>query len=50
MVTDIIQPFPLPGVAKLELRDIAGYRIRYFVLYMIIIAAAFLPLPVCLGI
>lgn len=50
MVTDIVQPFPLPGVAKLEFRDIVGYCIRYFVLYTIIIAAAFRLLPVCLGI
>jgi short-chain fatty acids transporter len=49
MVTDIIQPFwaiPLLGVAKLEFRDIMGYCILYFVLYMIIVSAAFLLLPV----
>ena len=49
MVTDNIQPFPLPGVAKLEFRDIVRYCPLHFVLYMIIIAA-FRPLPVCLGI
>ena len=49
MVTDIIQPFwaiPLLGVAKLEFRDIMGYCILYFLLYMLIISAAFLLLPV----
>jgi short-chain fatty acids transporter len=48
MITDIIQPFwaiPLLGVAKLEFRDIMGYCILYFALYMVIISAAFLLLP-----
>jgi short-chain fatty acids transporter len=48
MVTDIIQPFwaiPLLGVAKLEFRDIMGYCILYFVVYMVIVSAAFLLLP-----
>ncbi|MBI4588143.1 MAG: hypothetical protein HY725_04850 [Candidatus Rokubacteria bacterium] len=31
--------------AKLEFRDIMGYCILYFVLYMVIISAAFLLLP-----
>ena len=48
MVTDIIQPFwaiPLLGVAKLEFRDIMGYCILYFIVYMVIVSAAFLLLP-----
>jgi short-chain fatty acids transporter len=48
MVTDIIQPFwaiPLLGVAKLEFRDIMGYCILYFALYMVIVSVAFLLLP-----
>jgi short-chain fatty acids transporter len=48
MITDIIQPFwaiPLLGVAKLEFRDIMGYCILYFVVYMVIVSAAFLLLP-----
>src|SRR5574341_2543342 len=49
MVTDIIQPFwanPLLGVAKLEFRHSMGYCLLYFALYMLIISAAFLLLPV----
>lgn len=49
MVTDIIQPFwaiPLLGVAKLEFRDIMGYCLLYFAVYMVIISVAFLLLPV----
>jgi short-chain fatty acids transporter len=49
MVTDIIQPFwaiPLLGVAKLEFRDIMGYCLLYFAVYMVIVSAAFLLLPV----
>jgi short-chain fatty acids transporter len=49
MVTDVIQPFwaiPLLGVAKLSFRDIMGYCMIYFIIYMIIISAGFLLLPV----
>ncbi len=48
MVTDIIQPFwaiPLLGVARLEFRDIMGYCLLYFALYMVIVSVAFLLLP-----
>ncbi len=48
MVTDIIQPFwaiPLLGVAKLGFRDIMGYCIVYFILYMILVSIGFLLMP-----
>ena len=48
MITDVIQPFwaiPLLGVAKLSFRDIMGYCIIYFIVYMIIISIAFLLMP-----
>jgi len=49
MVTDVIQPFwaiPLLGVAKLSFRDIMGYCMVYFLIYMIVISIAFLLLPI----
>jgi short-chain fatty acids transporter len=49
MITDVIQPFwaiPLLGVAKLNFRDIMGYCMIYFIIYMVIISAGFLLLPV----
>ena len=49
MITDVIQPFwaiPLLGVAKLNFRDIMGYCMIYFIIYMIIISAGFLLLPI----
>jgi short-chain fatty acids transporter len=48
MITDVIQPFwaiPLLGVAKLNFRDIMGYCMIYFIIYMVIISAGFLLLP-----
>ena len=48
MVTDVIQPFwaiPLLGVAKLGFRDIMGYCMIYFVVYMVVISIGFLILP-----
>ena len=51
MITDVIQPFwaiPLLGVAKLNFRDIMGYCMIYFIIYMIIISAGFLLLPTVL--
>jgi short-chain fatty acids transporter len=49
MITDVIQPFwaiPLLGVAKLNFRDIMGYCMIYFIIYMVIISAGFLLLPI----
>jgi short-chain fatty acids transporter len=49
MITDVIQPFwaiPLLGVAKLNFRDIMGYCMIYFIIYMVIISVGFLLLPV----
>ena len=51
MITDVIQPFwaiPLLGVAKLNFRDIMGYCMIYFIIYMVIISAGFLLLPMLL--
>jgi short-chain fatty acids transporter len=51
MVTDIIQPFwaiPLLGVAKLGFRDIMGYCMIYFLIYMVIISVGFLLMPLML--
>jgi short-chain fatty acids transporter len=48
MITDVIQPFwaiPLLGVAKLGFRDIMGYCMIYFIIYMIVVSAAFLLMP-----
>jgi short-chain fatty acids transporter len=48
MVTDVIQPFwaiPLLGVAKLGFRDIMGYCMVYFLVYMVIISLGFWFLP-----
>jgi short-chain fatty acids transporter len=48
MVTDVIQPFwaiPLLGVAKLGFRDIMGYCMVYFLIYMVVISIGFLALP-----
>jgi short-chain fatty acids transporter len=48
MVTDVIQPFwaiPLLGVAKLGFRDIMGYCMVYFLIYMVIISLGFWFLP-----
>jgi short-chain fatty acids transporter len=48
MVTDVIQPFwaiPLLGVAKLGFRDIMGYCMVYFLVYMVIISVGFWFLP-----
>ena len=48
MVTDVIQPFwaiPLMGVAKLGFRDIMGYCMVYFLVYMVIISLGFWFLP-----
>jgi len=48
MITDVIQPFwaiPLLGVAKLNFRDIMGYCMIYFIIYMVIISAGVLLLP-----
>ena len=36
---------PLLGVAKLGFRDIMGYCMVYFIIYMIVISIAFLLLP-----
>jgi short subunit fatty acids transporter len=44
----VIQPFwaiPLPGVAKLGFRDIMGYCMVYFLIYMVVISIGFLALP-----
>ncbi len=44
MLTDIIQPFwaiPLLGVAKLHFRDIMGYGLIFFVIYVLIVSLAF---------
>jgi short-chain fatty acids transporter len=49
MVTDVIQPFwaiPLLGVAKLNFRDIMGFCMVYFLIYMVVISIGFLLLPV----
>jgi short-chain fatty acids transporter len=48
MVTDVIQPFwaiPLMGVAKLGFRDIMGYCMVYFLIYMVVISLGFWFLP-----
>ncbi len=48
MVTDVIQPFwaiPLLGVAKLGFRDIMGYCMIYFILYMVVISIGFWFMP-----
>ncbi|MGE5255351.1 MAG: short-chain fatty acid transporter [Hyphomicrobiales bacterium] len=48
MVTDVIQPFwaiPLLGVAKLGFRDIMGYCMVYFLIYMVVISIGFWFLP-----
>jgi short-chain fatty acids transporter len=48
MVTDVIQPFwaiPLMGVAKLGFRDIMGYCMVYFLIYMVVISVGFWLLP-----
>ena len=48
MVTDVIQPFwaiPLLGVAKLGFRDIMGYCMVYFLVYMAVVTAGFALLP-----
>lgn len=48
MATDIIQPFwaiPLLGVAKLGFRDIMGYAIILFILYLFITSIGFLLAP-----
>ena len=48
MCTDVIQPFwaiPLLGVAKLGFRDIMGYCMVYFLVYMVIISVGFWFLP-----
>jgi short-chain fatty acids transporter len=53
MVTDVIQPFwaiPLLGVAKLSFRDIMGYCMVYFLIYMVLISIGFLLLPVFFGV
>ena len=53
MVTDVIQPFwaiPLLGVVKLNFRDIMGYCMVYFLIYMIVISIAFLLLPLFFGV
>jgi hypothetical protein len=44
MMTDMIQPFwaiPLLGVAKLSFRDIMGYCMVYFLIYMVLISIGF---------
>ncbi len=49
MITDVIQPFwaiPLLGVAKLNFRDIMGFCMVYFLIYMVVISIGFLLLPV----
>ncbi len=52
MMTDVIQPFwaiPLLGVAKTEFRNIMGYALVFFFVYIIITSLAFLFLaPVML--
>lgn len=48
MATDIIQPFwaiPLLGVAKLGFKDIMGYCIILFILYLVITSVGFLIAP-----
>jgi short-chain fatty acids transporter len=44
MMTDIIQPFwaiPLLGVARLDFRAIAGYCAVIFLVYAVLVSAAF---------
>ncbi len=45
MMTDVIQPFwaiPLLGVAKTEFRNIMGYAIVFFLVYIVVTSLAFL--------
>ncbi len=48
MATDLIQPFwaiPLLTVAKLEFKDIMGYLIIIFLVYLLLVSGAFLLFP-----
>jgi len=48
MATDLIQPFwaiPLLSVAKIDFKDILGYEILIFLIYIVIVSAAFLLFP-----
>jgi len=48
MATDLIQPFwaiPLLSVAKLDFKDIMGYEILIFLVYVILVTGAFLLFP-----
>ena len=48
MATDLIQPFwaiPLLTVAKLEFKDIMGYLMIIFLVYLLLVSAAFLVFP-----
>lgn len=48
MATDLIQPFwaiPLLSVAKIDFKDILGYEILIFLVYIVIVSAAFLLFP-----
>jgi short subunit fatty acids transporter len=39
-------PIPLLGLARLSFRDIMGYGLVYFLMYMVVISIGFLLLPV----
>lgn len=48
MATDLIQPFwaiPLLSVAKIDFKDILGYEILIFLIYIVIVSLAFLLFP-----
>lgn len=48
MMTDVIQPFwaiPLLGVAKTEFRNIMGYALVFFLVYIVVTTVAFIIMP-----